>query len=325
MAIAKAEANEAFTLAWVRHKSALQCPNQAELRKRVAKRLGRDPFGAEGDHHIEGSVRQKKDRLVAELTVRDSSGRPKGTRALDSDELDCRALIDAVTLAVSLAVDPQAALAPSRAKKKPIGPLPPPPMPSKQADAAKVERKTIVVPVPVFAEAPEPKAHLVAGGLSFAVNAGSLPRVAAGLGLKVQTELSDPWLAAINATTFPEVRTDSAESAFGLSHLSPLGCVRFLKRSRSWLALCAGPELGIIHSVVFSNNPKDPGDRFWLAARAELNLSLEVTEGWLVELGGATGVPLIRHEFVVAGQPGNVFEPSSVNATALFGLQFGHW
>src|SRR5262245_39685593 len=132
-----ARANDSETLqvvrlGWVRTEGAEGCLSERDLSERVRARLGRNPFSDDATTLIEGWVRRDGKKLRATVRVRkDGSSEASGLRELESDELDCVALGNAVTLAVALAIDPEAALAPPKPPEPPAPEPEPKPVPPK--------------------------------------------------------------------------------------------------------------------------------------------------------------------------------------------------
>src|SRR5262249_41268673 len=121
-------------------------------------------------------------------------------------------------------------------------------------------------------------------------------------------------------TYLPESRTDDGRAGFGLTAGTLAGCYAIISGERDALDACAGPELGALHSVVYEKNPKTPGDQLWLAATGSVRGTIELEAPVLLELGLTLGVPLIQREFVVKGESGRVFRPSSVVGHAFVGI-----
>ncbi len=93
-------------LTYVRGAGAERCPDEAALRGAVAVRLGYDPFRADGSLQIAATLERASRGLVARVDVRGADGQPRGTRELSGSATDCAALASAMTLALSIAIDP---------------------------------------------------------------------------------------------------------------------------------------------------------------------------------------------------------------------------
>ncbi|HEY5961189.1 MAG TPA: hypothetical protein VIV60_31745, partial [Polyangiaceae bacterium] len=100
---------ETVELSWVRSPDADVCLSGSDLKAAVRARLGRDPFTEPFQKQIEGYVSRHGATWFAEVTVREH-GLPVGSRHLESTTADCRELDQAVSLTLTLIIDPNAAL-----------------------------------------------------------------------------------------------------------------------------------------------------------------------------------------------------------------------
>jgi len=105
-------------LIYKRGEGAASCPDEARLRAAVAARLGYDPFTDDGKAVVLVTITRGSGGLRAAIELRDPRGRVSGARELSSRQLGCVELAGAVTLAISIAVDPLA-IAPPLPKPKP--------------------------------------------------------------------------------------------------------------------------------------------------------------------------------------------------------------
>ncbi|HEY3448467.1 MAG TPA: hypothetical protein VGK67_19080 [Myxococcales bacterium] len=93
-------------LLYSRAPEALGCPDEAALRRAVAARVGRDPFGEPAQLVLRASVGPARTGLTARVEAATSSGEPRGSRVLDSRGRGCAELASAMELAISIAIDP---------------------------------------------------------------------------------------------------------------------------------------------------------------------------------------------------------------------------
>jgi hypothetical protein len=107
---ARAQAQRTARLEYTRGAGALHCPDEAALRGAVAARLGYDPFRADAPRTITAAIARAGRALRADVKLSDASGKVTGTRQLSSKQNDCSELLGAVTLAISLTIDPQSQL-----------------------------------------------------------------------------------------------------------------------------------------------------------------------------------------------------------------------
>ncbi|MGA7120005.1 MAG: hypothetical protein WBY94_07910, partial [Polyangiaceae bacterium] len=99
-------------LVWVLGERTQGCADRATIARRVVARLGREVFSESAPRSVEGVVQHEGDRWDAHLYVRDGDGSLFGSRYLSSTAPDCSALDAAVTLAIALAIDPDAVARP---------------------------------------------------------------------------------------------------------------------------------------------------------------------------------------------------------------------
>jgi hypothetical protein len=296
-----------------RQSGAESCPADAELGRRVAARIGRDPFAAQAERAVDVRIERTGERFRAEIRLLDRDGRVVATREpLESTSSDCAALADAVVLAVALTIDPDAALS-----APPSAPPPEPPPPA--APCPRLECPQQQCPsCPPPAPAPEPtraRAHLRALGAL-----GVLPAPAPGLGLAFEIEAVPRLELGLSMLYLPEVETDDGALAFGLTAVELFACPVLLGEREAALLACAGFQAGSLHAVARGLRPIDPGDYPWLAVTLGPRGIVELLPPLSVELGASAAVPLIAHEFVVRGRPGSAHEPATIGLFAWLGV-----
>jgi len=136
--------------------------------------------------------------------------------------------------------------------------------------------------------------------------------VAPAGGLAATIDVAVPVAVSLAAVFIPEQRTAAPDDGFAfgltygelvacyvpLAHLAPSVGVR--------LELCAGGTIGLLHAVVFSATPTDPGQR-WTFGAAELTRFIiplsPIFQGLVAELGVEATQPLPRRAFFVEGRP----------------------
>ncbi|MCC6621274.1 MAG: hypothetical protein IT385_08465 [Deltaproteobacteria bacterium] len=155
------------------------------LAARVAGHLGgRDPFAPDAPREARVRWSRAGARVVADISMIEPDGR-RGERRLD--ETRCPDLIEAVALALAIAIDPLAALAPAR------------PTPMRVARShegeARAERRDPDEPQPRAPSAIVERGLVVTGGFTLGLVAGAAPAVAIGPGLRL--ELGDRWRVAL--------------------------------------------------------------------------------------------------------------------------------
>jgi hypothetical protein len=289
---ALADTGDTFRFAWVRGSSAERCPSEREMAERVRARLGRDPFDDAAARVIEGSVAQSDSEWRLELRVRDAEGALLGERLLASSGDDCSSLADAATLAIVLAIDPNASLDEAAARTLAA----PPPKP-----ALPVQAPPPCPPLPRPVKAPPcPKCEASALEVSLAAHgvatAGSLPRLAGGAQLTGEIAL-ESLRFGVGAYFIPAVATDAGHMTFGLTAGFVSGCVAI----GGALDLCAAVDGGVLRVSAENLAPVDPGEYAWLAAGVGPRVGVNASENLRFELGGFLLASLTRHQFVIRG------------------------
>jgi hypothetical protein len=177
---AKADASPTARLVFSRAPGAESCPDEAELRRAVAARVGYDPFFAWADKTIVTTMTAAPPGFVAQVDMVDAHGVRHGARELHTEQ-GCRELLEVAALAIAIAIDPQLLAA-----RLPPSELPRPAEATPQLD-----------PVPAAPEAPRPPSTVSEGApvqppasplrieatAAAVVSVGAAPEPAAGFGL----------------------------------------------------------------------------------------------------------------------------------------------
>lgn len=306
------EPAQGVRLSWVRDTEATHCITAQEMERDVRARLGRDPFRGEARQWIEGFVSVKDGRTVVQLFERDAQGNTVGSRVLSDEAGDCHNLDDAVSLAVALLIDPSARLGPLDASRSaPSNPSP--------TEAADVKRQGIA-PESAVREEPEPRSTpspppcvskpsqrgtpaFSHGSLSLSplVVANVFPKTTWGLELVGQASvLADDLFLAVGMLYLPEqsVEHGAGELGYGLSAVD-LGAQGWLgDEPLRWMGGLS-LQAGALHTVVRQPDPLEPGDRLWLAGRAQLGAALQLWPPLWLHARVFGEVPFTRWRFRV--------------------------
>jgi len=131
------------------------CPDEAAFRQRVVERMGRNPFAVGASRKIQVLFTRAGATLTALVRVEDA-GKPRGERRIET-RAGCEELASGAALAVSIAIDPLAALG---APNPPEAAAPAPPSPPPKPEAPSAEPQKTAAPArPARAvRAPEPPA-----------------------------------------------------------------------------------------------------------------------------------------------------------------------
>jgi len=98
------------------------CPDAAALQAAVSKRLDYDPFGPAGRQAIIVEIIDDEDELRAQMRLVDERGVIVGSRELREKTEQCDELVASLALAISIALDPSAALGEAPASPAKIAP-----------------------------------------------------------------------------------------------------------------------------------------------------------------------------------------------------------
>ncbi len=107
---ASAAPGDATRLEYARDDGAQACPDRTALREAVSKRLGYDPFFPAARQAIVVEITSVDDGLRAQLRLLDEDGIIRGSRELHERPEQCEELVASLALAISIALDPAAAL-----------------------------------------------------------------------------------------------------------------------------------------------------------------------------------------------------------------------
>jgi hypothetical protein len=291
------------------------------MARRVSARLGKNVFSDSAPTSIEGVIEHVEQGWRAHVYMRGADGRLAGVRHLSSEGTDCAALDAAATLVIALAIDPEAALRPpseGNVRSPDAAPAPTdirsatPPPPAADAPAP----AKVLAGAPVDGGQRPYGAELTGRAL---MGAGLLPQASAGLGLSAEMAIARPLYASVGAAYWPEVRTPAGDVAFGITAGWAGGCVR-ADGARTGASLCGKLLLGAIHSVVFTLEPTEPGDRLWAGAALSAQARLRLLGRLIAELGVEGIVPVTRDPFLVQGRSAPVFQQAPIAGVAFAGL-----
>ena len=97
---------KAVQLVYTRGPGAEHCPDEEQLRDGVSGRLGYDPFDATARSKVGARIAKDGKTLRATIEVIDATGMVTGSRQLSSTKNDCTELASAMTLTISMVIDP---------------------------------------------------------------------------------------------------------------------------------------------------------------------------------------------------------------------------
>jgi hypothetical protein len=102
---AQAWSSPTARLTYVRASGAERCPDEGELRKAVAARLGYDPFFPWARATVVAEVAGRPRGFHGHVTILDEHGLARGERTLDATSESCDDMVRALALTISIAID----------------------------------------------------------------------------------------------------------------------------------------------------------------------------------------------------------------------------
>jgi len=307
-----ASATPTSRLTYLRSTGAERCPDEGELRKAIAARLGYDPFFSWARRTVVAEIGRAKGRFLATVKILDESGVVRGERTLASTSDDCVEVMTALALAISIAVDdfeldmpappaPPSADAVVPAALPPARAAPPPeatPPPERIAPAATPPSTTFHVwltPVATVGASP---------ALALGAQAGFETRFRgiASLGLEARGDLP----ASKTVLRGARVRSN-------LVLVSLAACLR----APAPLFICGLGALGSFHESGGGLAEAQSDDALFAALGARVGIALPLTGAFFFLAHGDALTPLTRH--VVQIDRENVFEVAPVMGSAGIG------
>lgn len=329
-----AVAAERHRLQWVRLQGAETCIDAAQIQRRVEQRLRTRIFDPGAARSIEGIVRREDGAWRAELVVRSGSdsdaAKPAAVRHLQSSAADCTSLGDAVVLAVTLAVDPDAAYespdthereatqqsspsnsltvdSNSRLNDTDSRPTRTGAGNSQQPRGASVNPRLTPPLATAGGSNTRNYSELRMGALAL-TQYGVLPRLSPGVALVSGYEFVTSWQLQLSMRAYPAITTH-ADPDFSLGATSAAAhlALELVARSALQLRVSGGAAGTLLHAALREGARVDPGERASLAAEIGLQLSLPVA-AFALEAGLTGSVPLPRYRLYLEGTDRTLFE-----------------
>jgi hypothetical protein len=341
-------AQDRYALAWVRGSGAEDCPSATELQREVDRRVGRAVFDPAAARSIEVAVRRDEPSVAgtassrrSEIHVRNGDGIIMGQRALSSDEPDCRSLFSSTALAIALLVDPEATerreghAEQSAATTMPGARVAQPAAANGEVAAPAIARRTAVAAPPPTQEEPrvtEPTAtsakpqaaeRFAQLGVNALETTSILPRTALGvsIALRVWESTNVGWsLSTLYVPSQEAPSVDDASVAVGLSAIQPAVMLGYAPSASVRAVVDLGGTLGALHYAARGGSTIGTNERWFLAARAELGLQLELSSRVFAEAGAAGSVPILRARMVDERQRSVLFLQPAIGAMGRIGV-----
>lgn len=288
---ARADSPHAVHLVYERGEGAEACPDESGLRDAIAARIGYDPVRADADLTIRIELRRVGTTLEAQVRQTRGEDEPLGQRRLTAGLSECRELIDALALEVTLTLDSSKPAPP--AAQEGVTPAPEP----AAVSAPPADTRVPVTSAPrLEAEAPRPEAPtriVVAAGL--AVTAGLLPRPAPGVVAAVRLQWRRASLGVEGLASLPSsFAFDGGSIGTSLLAGALVGCLH-----EGWLSGCAVGTSGSLHASSRGYLGATEGSALYLAAGLRAQLEVPVGKGFAVHVHAGLLAPLVRSELLI--------------------------
>ena len=244
-------------LSWVRGEGAGVCPDAAAIEAEVSERLGGNPFARTPTQFIEAIVTQKAAGFEVSIAMRAS--RREAARQPRADQQPRRLPVDRDRRGADDRDPDRSRCARARARAQ---------------AAAPPRRRRRPRPARAFRPGGSPRSAARAGGWC--------PGVAAGAGLAATVDVARPIAVGLPTVFYPESRTAAPDDgfAFGLTYASwSAASCRSRRRRVLRLEVCAGATAGVLHAVVFSGTPTEPGQRWTFAAAQLTRVIIPIYQG----------------------------------------------
>ena len=313
-AFADPSATPSYTLTWTADVSAKECPSAApRLTAAVTERLGFDPFVPAAGRTIEARYARARGGHQVALTFKDETGAVRSTRQLESGSDDCRVLLEAASLAISVAIrEEREELAVADAQPEAAVDASPPPVDA-AAPRASRQRSTVVpaaLPAPLGARV----------GASLAMVVGPLPRVAFGVDVSGRVALGRSLWGSIGLLHVPEVAARDPRFNVGLD-LGRVGlCADPWHLAKLDVESCVHANLGASYTIVQGILARSTESAVlgggsigqWLYYRPIPRLAIVV--------GQEVGVAAPRYRLVVDGSGRDVFTAFPISSFTFLGV-----
>jgi hypothetical protein len=187
-------------LVYVRGPGGEQCPQEQAIRAAVRMRLGYDPFYAWARDTLFVRVTQTDGVFRVQITLAGDDNTQRGAREISAREADCAAIVDAMALTISLAIDPTSiiGLPSTSAPASSENPAPATPSAPRGPTPSAPDASAPTLPSPP----PQPDAPRTA----FAVRRAEASAVQAWLGASTRVSLGTAPAAAVGGVLSADAR-----------------------------------------------------------------------------------------------------------------------
>lgn len=288
--LARAEPGGAAQLSYARSEHASGCPDRTALRAAVSRRLGYDPFLGAARQTIIVEIATEQSELVGRVRLVDAEGVVRGARDLRTRANECPELVASLALAISITLDPAAALEREGQAELEATPAAPPieTEPARAAAPKPIEPPEKPVAPAAAKVAPTTGEATGHDRFSLSVRAGALgsfgsaPSLAFGLWAGVGVERSRFELLAELRGDFEASKPADSGGSVGSSLL--VGNLA-LCRGFGWCAACALLSLGRLDARGTDVSSSRDAHAFHAAAGARYEVRIRLSEAVALLIG----------------------------------------
>ncbi len=310
-----AAASPTSRLVYVRGAGAESCPDEPEMRRAVATRLGYDPFRPLASTTLTAEVRRENGVFRGRVKLVDDAGVERGARDLESRAADCRDLTTAMALSMSIAIDPLSLMRPIPADPEVVDqplspvPVPVPDLPPPGTDDGR--QPPPPPPPPLPPGDPLRLSFAIATHIAF----GIAPAPSLGIRLSAEVRTTRLSLGLEGRLDLPA----SAETAEGGRSRTSLSGGTLVPCVRVPLAWACGVLLvaRVDAEAVDVTSPRSEGFLF-LGAGGRLVTAFPLGQDFSLRLGGDILAHPLPFELTVNGR--RIYRSSTVSALAGLGL-----
>jgi hypothetical protein len=310
-----ADASPTSRLVYVRGAGAESCPDEAEMRRAVATRLGYDPFRSLAQTTLTAEIHREKGVFRGRVKLVDDAGVERGARDLESRADDCSDLTTAMALSMSIAIDPLSVLRPppkveepSAAAEPPSSPpasSPPSSLPPPSAPPA-VDRPTSSAPSPDVAD---PARFALAAGGHVAFGIAPAP----ALGFRVSGEIATRRFAVgLEGRLDLPASSESSEGGRSRTSLAGAALVPCVRVPLAWA--CGVLLASRVDAEAISVTAPRSDAFLFFGAGARLVTAIPLPEGFNLRIGGDALVHPVPFELTLNGR--RIYRSSVVSAIA---------
>jgi hypothetical protein len=295
-----------------------RCPSQADFARQVFARTGaaRPASESEPARTFVVGLKRTGARVAGTLAIEETGGSSMARRVSGSE---CAHVASVLALAIALAIDPRAELAPSQeleSARPPTAPLPETPLPSPARPSDTSTRREHA-----------PWSPRVSLGASAAFGIAPHPSFGpvAGLGLRRGGSglLRELGLAFVFRTSASASIRDARADFHFLASRATL-CARGIRIAKSLHAVpCFAFEAGAVTASGSDLPITGRTTRFWAAAEGLIQLEHALPAGFFVTLEGGAALPLTRYRFVFENPDVGIHDVPLLTAQVGFRLGVG--